>query len=138
MKRTTKSALVASLDTFTRAYLECALWSSMDHSTPSGGEPLDRRFGVSDFTLSALSQAVADCAAFQADNAADLSAVAEICDTSRAGFLFWLNRNGHGSGFWDEVGGGHELRATFNRLSDASKIWGSCDLYPHCGRVYMT
>ena len=30
-----------SVDTFTEHYLVAALWSSMDGSTPSGGEPFD-------------------------------------------------------------------------------------------------
>lgn len=138
MKTPIKSVLVASLDTFTRAYLECALWSSNDNSTPSGGEPLDRRFSVSDFTHSALWQAKADCLAFQAEHAQDLSAVSDLCDSARAGQNFWLNRNRHGAGFWDEVSGGHELEATFDRLSDASKAAGSCDATCYGGKVHLS
>ena len=29
------------LDAFTQAYVECALWSTCDNSTPSGGVPFD-------------------------------------------------------------------------------------------------
>ena len=30
-----------TLDRFTASYIEAALWSSMDESTPAGGEPMD-------------------------------------------------------------------------------------------------
>jgi hypothetical protein len=114
-------------DTFTLAYLECALWSSYDNATEDGGEPMDANYSSRDIAPETLARMAEDCAAFQSDNREDLTA-AEITP-ERAGFLFWLNRNGHGSGFWDEVGGGHELRPIFNRLSDAAKVWGTFDLY---------
>lgn len=50
------------LDTFTRNYIECALWSSMDHSNEQGGEPLDGNCDISDLapvTLYPICQA--DC-----------------------------------------------------------------------------
>lgn len=30
-------------DAFTSAYIECALWSTNDESTPQGGEPLETK-----------------------------------------------------------------------------------------------
>ena len=36
------------LDAFTLAYIEAALWSSNDDSTPQGGEPLDANYGIKD------------------------------------------------------------------------------------------
>jgi hypothetical protein len=111
------------LDNFTRSYIECALWSS----TGDDGEPLDATFYESDLSGETLARMAEDCAMFQADNATDLSECG--ADAARAGFLFWLNRNGHGTGFWDQVGGDHSLRAVFNRLSDASEAWGSFYLY---------
>jgi hypothetical protein len=117
------------LDTFTRAYIETALWSSTDNADESGGEPLDQNYSADDIAPAALAQMAEDCAAFQRDNAQDLEAVAEICDTSKAGHNFWLNRNGHGAGFWDEYfGDDADLRAAFTRLSDASKVYGSQDI----------
>lgn len=133
------AATLANLDTFTRAYLVCALWSSSDNSRDDGGDPLDRNYSLSDLAPEALAMASDHCRQFQEDNASDLASVAEICDDSRAGHDFWLNRNGHGSGFWDEVSGGHPLRDAFNRLSDASKAWGTSDAYVgDDGRIYLT
>jgi len=118
------------LDPFTRAYVECALWSSLDQSTESGGYPLDKNHGPEDIAPETLARMAEDCRQFQADNAADLSE-SELSD-SRAGRDFWLNRNGHGSGFWDE---GNE--PVFRRLSDASHVWGTFDLYlGDDGRIY--
>jgi hypothetical protein len=56
---------IDTLDDFTRAYLECALWSSND-----GDRPLDANYGLFDFSPEALEQAAEDCAEFQAANAA--------------------------------------------------------------------
>ncbi len=116
------------LDQFTRAYVECALWSSTDNADDQGGEPLDANYDAGDIAEETLASMAADCEAFQRDNQADL----DNCDLSldRQGHDFWLNRNGHGAGFWDE---GYRKDASvneaLNRLSEASKVYGSVDLY---------
>lgn len=116
------------MNPFLESYLECALWSSTDEQ----GEPLNASFKVSDFAPEAIASANADCEDFQ-DAQASCLVEAAISDT-RAGFLFWLNRNGHGSGFWDE---GRE--PVFRQLSDACKPYGSSDCYVgDDGRVYLT
>lgn len=112
----------STLDTFTRAYIECALWSSNDNADEQGGSPLDANYGVSDIAPDTLARMMQDCASFQSDNREQL----DECGLSleRQGHDFWLNRNGHGSGFWDEG-----RLPVFSALSDASKVWGSFDLY---------
>jgi hypothetical protein len=109
------------LDNFTLGYLETALWSSNDESTPSGGEPLDRNYTVNDIALETVERAIADCKAFQEANAAYL----ENYKASTAGHDFWLTRNGHGAGFWD----GDYDKADGDALTKASKAYGSVDLY---------
>jgi len=109
-------------DKFTRAYIDCALWSSYDNSDESGGEPFDRNYSARDIAPETLQRMADDCRQFQDDNRADLDACGLTLE--RQGHDFWLNRNGHGSGFWDE---GSD--PVFRRLSDASKAWGSFDLY---------
>ncbi len=129
------------LDSFTRAYLECALWSSHDNADEDGREePLDRNYTLADIAPESVAQLAQECVQFQADNEADLSLVSSLCDSERAGHKFWLNRNRHGTGFWDEYYGEDEsLRAAFLRLSDASKAWGSCDAYVgDDGQIYFT
>lgn len=140
---------------FLKSYLTCALWSSTDNADDSGGEPLDRNYSLSDIAPESLARAQADCEAFQRDNA-DTLALAELSD-ERAGHCLWLNRNGHGSGFWDEYSqatcdtyeaeqaiaiGSRDFSKrdaldqscnckyhACQRLSDASKAMGSADLY---------
>lgn len=85
-----------TLDTFTRSYIEAALWSSMDNSDDQGGEPLDANFSLADIAPDTLARIEADCRAFQRDNAADIGHEFE-----RSGHDFWLTRNHHGAGFWD-------------------------------------
>lgn len=108
---------VRTLDTFTRAYLECALWAS----TGDDGLPLDREHSLADFAPSALEQAANECRAFQEANRADIN----TGDVDRAGHDFWLTRCGHGVGFWD----GDWEEAIGERLTEACKRAGNRDLY---------
>ena len=108
------------MDKFTSAYIEAALWSSMDESDEQGGEPLDANYGIDDIAPETLASILDDCKAFQDDHADDIGS-----DPERAGHDFWLTRNGHGAGFWDgdwddDIG---------RRLTDASDVYGSVDLY---------
>lgn len=126
-----------TLSTFARHYIACALWSSNDESTPQGGEPLDANYCVEDFAPEAIAQAVADCARFQVENAADILAAG--LTQERAGHNFWLNRNGHGSGFWDEYSRDDPRHEACERLSQASNAAGSRDLYlGDDGKIYQS
>ena len=112
------------LDAFTIAYLECALWSSTDESTPSGGQPMDNNYSLDDCTQAFLRQAAADCLVFQRDNEADLNCEGSQ-STVHAGHDFWLTRNRHGAGFWD----GDWPDAEGKRLTDAAHAFGEVNLY---------
>jgi len=107
------------LDSFTRSYFETALWSSTDKSTPQGGEPLDENYSVEDIAPETRAKMIADCADFQ-DRYASLLAAAENIDSERAGHNFWLSRNGHGAGFFDD---------DLNELQDAAESYGEFNLY---------
>lgn len=108
------------MDEFTEAYIQAALWSSTDESTPQGGEPLDANYTAADIPPETLALMDADCARFQAQNAADIAS-----DLERAGHDFWLTRCFHGSGYWD--GDWPEPAAT--RLTDAAHRFGEFTLY---------
>lgn len=84
------------LDSFTRAYIETALWSSHDNSDDSGGEPLDASYTADDIAPATLAEMQADCADFQQSFGQYIEG-----REARAGHDFWLTRNGHGAGFWD-------------------------------------
>lgn len=104
------------LDTFTQAYVECALWASIDED----GEPFDSYATVDDIAPATLSAMVEDCRQFQEAHAADIEGREE-----EAGHDFWLTRNRHGCGFWD----GDWPEEAGKRLTQASKAFGEINLY---------
>ncbi len=110
-----------SLDTFTAAYIECIYFTE----TGDGDQP-DSEIEMSAELIESIK---AECAEWQATNAALLSEAyaREGYDETRAGHDFWYNRNGHGVGFWcrDELDAGD----LGDRLSDAAKLAGECDVY---------
>jgi hypothetical protein len=113
------------ISTFTRAYIEAALWSTTDDND----KPLDEKYGIDDFAAETLQKIVADCERFQEENVAAING-----DYEQAGHDFWFTRNGHGVGFWD--GDWAEPNATI--LDNASKHFGECWLYVgDDGKLYL-
>lgn len=118
-------------DAFTHAYVACALWSSTDNSTPPGGDPLNQNYAVTDLAAEAVKRIKADCRRFQKAHAGLLTEAYSrytVTDGSSpeeyAGHDLWLTRNGHGCGFWDR-----DLGRIGERLTDAAKGMGTCDIY---------
>jgi hypothetical protein len=137
-----------ALDDFTMAYILAALWT-FDDDAPSGDYETSGRFQEL-FPLldgDAILKMADDCARFQKENAA-LITQAELSE-SRAGHCFWLSRNGHGSGFFDEysisecdkfkdVSRSRELRDdrtcqckfhACQRLQEKAREFGTVDIY---------
>jgi hypothetical protein len=106
----------AGFDEFFSSYIEAALWSENDED----GTPFDRDYGEEDFDEDTLKKLRADAHRFY-ENYHPLFAGEE----SQAGHDFWLNRNGHGAGFWD--GDWPEPQAT--KLSEASEAYGTVNIY---------
>ena len=107
-----------AFDRFFNAYIDCALWSSIDNSNESGGDPLDANYGIDDIAPIALAELRNEAQSFFDDNYELIESDIEL-----AGHDFWLTRNGHGAGFWDgDWDNGDEL-------TKASKAYGSVDLY---------
>lgn len=142
------SEFYLGLDKVTRAYLESALWSSNDESTPSGGEPLDRNYGVEDFSAKSVLRASNECAAF-VERMAEARAVwgdkaeeegVELDEgsftSSDVGHDFWLSRNGHGVGFQDRPEKyGEELAEVYQDLARAA---GECYVFVgDDGEIYI-
>lgn len=126
--------LTSTLDQFTRAYIECALWSSTDDD----GEPLDATYTMEDISQEAMESIVADCQRFQEQNASDIQEgnlkYISARSTVHAGHDFWLTRNRHGAGFWD----GDWQEESGQRLTNAAHSFGECNLYVgDDGKLYL-
>lgn len=120
------------LDEMCAAYVECALWSSIDMREPldTEAEPFDAWATIDDLADECRLEMTADCAAFLRDEYTP--EVAQLWDIGQFGHDFWLTRNGHGAGFWDR-GHGDIGR----KLTDAAKVYGEVDLYTgDDGRIY--
>ena len=116
-------------ESFVRAYITAALWSTNDNSDESGGKSLDENYGPADIAPTTLERMTADCDAFYQAHGAlitDENCKYKGCPVDEyAAHDFWLTREGHGAGFWD--GGWIEPAATV--LAEASRKFGSFDLY---------
>jgi hypothetical protein len=116
------------LDEFVTAYLVAALWSEFDDEE----DPLEDNYGIEDMPPCTINRAVRHCSRFRKENADDLKASG--LEDSRAGHNFWLSRNGHGSGFFDEY-----CNRNFDRdsaedqacqaLQEAARGFGEANLY---------
>lgn len=108
-------------------YVETALWSSMDDTNESGGDPLDYNYSIEDIDSSCLDQMKKDCESFYNENKSDIGENKRYVEL--AGYHFWLTRNGHGSGFWDGDWDkdGDDTRG--DRLTEACKKYKQVDLY---------
>ena len=123
------------------AYIQTALWSSTistdDPDDEDYDKPFDSKYSESDIAPESMAKAEKDCAAFMAKAEklrAELNPDFEF-DDADVGHNFWLNRNGHGAGFWD----GDYPEALGDALSDLSKEFGECDLYVgDDGKLYFS
>lgn len=109
------------MPSFFTAYVQEALRTETDNSTPSGGYPLDKNYTPAQIAPESMARMMQDCEAFQAANKVDL---AEL-DDEQAGRDFWLTRNGHGAGFWD----GDYEEPIASRLTESAHSFGECSLY---------
>jgi hypothetical protein len=129
MSGMTKKEFISTFDEFTKAYIEAALWSTTDESTPAGGEPLDSNYGVEDIVLKSLVLMAAQCRVFQLQNLKDIGD-----RRSQAGHDFWLTRNHHGAGFWETPDWPKDAG---QRLTKAAEAFGECNLVVARGHIYQ-
>jgi hypothetical protein len=116
--------LPRDLDAFTRGYLECAEWCGIDEEQRNAFHDADSPR----WSAASLKRAREDCAAFQRDMEAQLEA-SGLSD-SRAGHDFWLTRNRHGAGFWDEgYKQSAEANAALQELTEESHAYGDAYVY---------
>lgn len=120
------------MDEFFNGYVETALWSSTDDADDSGGEPLDNNHTADDIAPETKAEMRKDCENFV--KLAKSKLKRSGLSAKRAGHNFWLTRNGHGAGFWDEG-----LGKLGDELTRDAKSFGSYDLYiGDNGKIYGT
>jgi hypothetical protein len=114
---------------FLRGYEEYADFTDSDQLTrdATSDEPGRQAIDVYGWHASTEETFSSDCASFCDQNASDLLA----CGLSAhaAGGDFWLTRSGHGAGFWDHGHVGEVEDAALQRLAEASRSEGTCELY---------
>ena len=121
-----------NIDNVTRAYIECALWSSTDYSDESGGVPLDSYLSADDLSDETAAECREVCADFVECNAELIDALPDWYDDEQLGHDLWLTRNRHGAGFWDRG-----LGDIGERLTEMAHPYGECWLYVgDDGRIY--
>ena len=134
-----KTEYASDFRDFFTGYLVCALWSSHDNADEGGGEPMDANYDLTCIAFRSLLEMARECKDFMTTQAEPLARYAEKMSDrgewtamERAGHDFWLTKNGHGAGFW-----GRGLGQLGRELTDASKVYGSTDLYVgDDGKVY--
>lgn len=116
------------LDAFFEGYTECAKWCGIEAETPNRDEAKEM-----DITTRSLASMRKDCVAFVRANWADL--LTDLADghfsAGHHGHDFWLTRNRHGAGFWENPGAHNQ------RLSDAAKAYGDSGLHVHRGKLHV-
>ncbi len=105
----------ATLDHFTRQYIETLIWSESNDS----GEPLDSLYSADDLSSETLKAIKEDCEDFQQSHGGMFKDNEE-----QAGHDFCLTRNGHGAGFWDGDWPEHG-----KALTEACEPYGTMGLY---------
>lgn len=117
------------VDNFTRAYIECALWSSLDWDNQEHGNPvqMDRDHSIEDISHSTLSAMVFICRTWQDAMSEAIEAFEDDHQSdarySQSGHSLWLTQNEHGAGFEDFKGDAAKT------LYKAAKIVKPIDLY---------
>lgn len=117
-----KQQLVSHLNEFQAAYIECALWCSLQTDEEGNMQPnlQEEGYQLSDLTTETVLSMLDDCRDFEVSNAEHLKG----CNMHRAGHDFWLTRNRHGTGFWD----GPYLTEVATALTSAAHAYGSSNL----------
>ena len=118
MKRLLEERTETALD----AYLECALWATLDYyaGDDNYNPPLDENFTVEDIGPKFRSNSFDTILQFILDAGEDL----DTWTDEQLGHDLWLTREGHGAGFWDRGVGDPAKDAAGNRLSELARALG--------------
>ncbi len=115
---TCKDLLQVRQDAFLKAYIEAALWSSSDEDHENFDD-----FRYEDIHQASLAQAIEDCESFKAQagdlilNEDNYVRGRECSLAEQAGHDFWLTRNHHGVGFWEDGDWADNARDPLTKLA---------------------
>jgi triacylglycerol esterase/lipase EstA (alpha/beta hydrolase family) len=101
-----------------RSLAQVALWAG----TGEDEEPLDSKYDFSDIDEDSLQAEVENVQQFWSE-ATELH-LTDWCNKDEFTYDFWLDRNGHGTGFWDRC----PNKTIGRQLSDMAKQYGHCYL----------
>jgi hypothetical protein len=128
------------LNEFDTAYLVCALWTSADDSIEAERH-LDSEYSIYDFDESALEKAKHECLEFRENNVGLFARAETVWEGSEEAFYskmghnFWLSRNGHGAGYFDEI----PNDPVWDLLQEQARGCGEIDAYVgDDGKLYLT
>lgn len=135
--RTVANANTMNVETVLDHYIIAALWSTNDESDESGGQPLDKNYSredIDDDTIQAMRDEVTRFVEInhQALQTWDQDQdqlpgwVTKTTPEEQAGHDFWLTRNGHGCGFWEDEWGTKAIR---DQLTNSAKRFGERYLF---------
>lgn len=119
---------IESMSDFTKAYIDCMLWSSGDGEL----ESLSEYYDYTDIAPEAIKKIVKDCNKF-IEVAGPLL---DGYDEQQAGHDFWLTRNRHGAGFWDRT---EYPKEVINQLTEISQKKFK-EVHPYVGddgKIYL-
>lgn len=119
-----------------REYLDTALSLGSDCDEDGSDISFDGLYDLDDYAECSLEEAWNECVAF----ADETESIRGSISARDLGYNFFLNRNGHGAGFWDRDYSGIDGcdDDTGEKLSDACKPWGTHDVYTgDDGKVYF-
>lgn len=130
-----KSKFWQSLDSFTKAYIECLLWQAGEDDK---GNTIDSNYDQFSLTMESLKRIKADCEKFQ-KLAGDritkeenyLLAIPHSI-IEQAAHDFCLTRNHHGCGFWEEYDWKEEIG---KKLTDLSHTFPPDNIFPRNKKI---
>lgn len=109
------------------AYIECALWSSVDDNDC----PLDTNYDTDDISEESKQELGGYFVDFCQYTEKMIEQLPDWYTAEQFGHDFWLTRNGHGAGFWDRG-----LGKLGDELTEAANTYGEVFLYVSDGKIY--
>ena len=103
-----------SMTPFCKSYIETALWSSTDEN----GRPLKEKYDIKDIHPDTLKKMEEDCDTFTYSDEIGVLLDESGLDDERSGHNFWLSRNEHEAGFFNDNLDELQEKAPKSRVKD--------------------